>query len=152
MRVQHSHCVSRPDFQPPLQLTSIPHIQRVQNQRRQREVVDPIDLFGDFDLLEVMTVDLDEYLDTKAVRLICQLRDEFEGFGNHEATGARLLNCISNGVEPNRTNAGGVKLLQDIFEVAFAFTVMDIDVDLLARKCGPQQTLPAVLELVIREW
>jgi len=45
-----------------------------------------------------------------------------------------------------------VKLLQDILEVAFAFTVMDVDVDLLARKCGPQQTLLAMLEFVFREW
>src|SRR5205823_13850467 len=99
-----------------------------------------------------MTVDLHEYFDTKRVRLICQLRDEFEGFGNHEAAGARLLNCISNRVEPDCTNAGGVKLLQDIFEVAFAFSVTDVDVDLLARKCGPQQARFAMLEFVFREW
>ena len=58
-------------------------------------------------------MDLHQYLDAKRVRSSCQFRDEFESFGNHEATGPRFLYCISNRVEPNRANAGSVKLLKD---------------------------------------
>jgi hypothetical protein len=84
-----------------------------------------------------MTVNLHEYLDTKRVRLSCQFRDEFEGFGDHEATGSGFLYCISKSARRNGANAGIVKLLEDTFEVPFAFGVMDVDVDLLAGKRGP---------------
>src|SRR5436190_14993931 len=99
-----------------------------------------------------MTVDFHQDLDTKRVRLSCQLRDEFESFRDHEATGPRFLYCISNGVEPNSPDAGGLKLLEDTLQVPFAFGVTNVDVDLLAGKCRPQQTLLAMLEFVFREW
>ena len=45
-----------------------PRVQRVQHERRQREVVDPVDLPRDVDLVLVVTVDLHEHLDAERVR------------------------------------------------------------------------------------
>src|SRR2546427_7106239 len=85
------------------------------------------------------------------MRLCCEVSDEIESLGNHEAAGSGFLDRITNCIEANRANPGGVKLLKDRVEVSFAFGVMHIDIDLIAGKVGPQKALLAFLELVLCE-
>ena len=60
MRIQHGDGVVRPDFHPFAEWLDIGRIKGMQNQRRQSEIVDPIDLAGDLDLLLVIAMHLDE--------------------------------------------------------------------------------------------
>src|SRR5438132_5115196 len=76
--VQHGHRVARSDFKPALQLTRIAGVKRMQHEWRQREVVDPVHLACDLNLLEVMAVDLDQDFDAERMRLCCEVSDEIE--------------------------------------------------------------------------
>ena len=139
MGVQHGHGVARTD-----RTASAPADEdrdlkeRVQHERRQREIVDPVDLAGDFDLLQVVAVNLDQDLDAQRTGLGGQFGDEFEGFGNHETAGARLLDCVPDRVEPDHLDPRSLELAEDRLQIGFRLRMPDIDVDLLRIEGGPQ--------------
>ena len=87
----------------------------------------------------MVPVDLDQHVDAERVRLRGEVGDEGERLGNHEAARAGLLDRIADRVEPDGTDARRVKPVEHAREVAPAFRVVDVDVDLLAGERGPQQ-------------
>src|SRR5690349_2275733 len=119
MRVQHGYRIARTDFEPALQLTDIAGIQRVQYEWGECEIVYPIDLPGDLDLLLIMGMDFDEHFNSKCVRLGFELGDECEGLGNHETARARLFDGVTSRVQAYTANARGLKLLQNPVQVEF---------------------------------
>ena len=139
MRVEHGDGVARTNLKPALQGGGITRVQRVQNQRRQREVVDPVDLARDVDLILVVAVDFDQHLHAERVRLCRELGDERERLRNHEAARARLLDGEADGIEPNRADAGAVQTLEDAGEIPLRFGMRHVDVDLIARERGPEE-------------
>ena len=48
------------------QAAGVARVQRMQDQRRKREIVHPIDLPGDIDLFPIVTVDLHQHFDSRA--------------------------------------------------------------------------------------
>ena len=78
VRVEHGDGVARTNLEPALQRRRVARVQRVQHQRRQREVVDPVDLARDVDLILVVPVDFDEHLHAERVRLRREVGDERE--------------------------------------------------------------------------
>ena len=89
VRVEHGDGVARPDLEPAHQARHVSRVQRVQHQRRQREVVDPVDLTRHVDLILMVPVDFDEHLHAERVRLRREVGNERERLGNHEAARAR---------------------------------------------------------------
>ena len=77
----------------------VARVERVQHERRQREVVDPVDLSRHVDLFLVVAVDLDQHFDAAGVRPRGEVLDERERLGNHEAAGSGLLDRKAGGIE-----------------------------------------------------
>jgi hypothetical protein len=69
MRIEHRDGFAWTDREPALQSTGITRIQRVQDQRRKREVVNPIDLLRDLDLILVVAVHLHQHFHSQCVGL-----------------------------------------------------------------------------------
>ena len=114
-------------------------IQRVQDQRWQGEVVHPVNPVSHVELILVVTVNFDQHLHIERVRLCGEPGDERERLRNHEAAGARLLDCEADCIEPNRADAGAVQTMENAGEVPLRFGMRHVDVDLIAREGGPQE-------------
>ena len=128
------------------QAPRVPGVERVQHERRQREVVDAVDMLGDFDLLAIVTMDLHQDFDSTCSRLFGQLPDKRKRFGNHEARGPRFLDGVAGGIQADRANACRLKLIQNLLQIAFARGIANVDIDLLRRECRPQQALGSILK------
>jgi hypothetical protein len=87
--VEHRDRVVGPDLAPARGAGRRAGVQRVQHQRGQREVVDPVDALGDLELLAPVAVDLDQDLDAAGVGAGGEVVDEGEGLLGHERRGAR---------------------------------------------------------------
>ena len=74
-----------------LQRRAVPREERVQHERRQREVVHPVHVARDLDLLLVVRMHLDEHLEPLTARPIGERADEVEGLGQHEAARPAFL-------------------------------------------------------------
>ena len=96
VRVQHGDGVRGRISSHRFRLRGVSRVQRVQHERRQGEVVDPVDLARDVDLFLVVPVDFDQHLHAKRARLRREFGDERERLGNHEAAGSGLLDRISD--------------------------------------------------------
>jgi hypothetical protein len=136
--VEHGDDVVRPHLEPSRQRLAVACVDRVQRQRWQREVVHPIDLRRDFELIVIVPMDLDEHLDAECVRLRGHIGDERKRLRDHETAGARPLDREPDGVEPNRPYPGGMQSRKDRRQISPALRVLDVDVDLLAGERGPQ--------------
>ena len=101
---------------------------------------------GDFDLILIVRVDFNQHFDPARIGLAPEFRDEIERFGNHEATGARLLDGVADRVQANDANAGILKLIENPRQVIPARRMTNIDVDLLGRESGPEKMLGSVGE------
>ena len=123
----------------------------MQDQGRQREVIDQIHLPGDFDLILIVAVDLHQHVHIAGSRLVGQLFEEVIGLGDHEAACARFLDGISRRIKPDRRDPGAGKILQNAVEIGRPLLAMDVDVDLLRREGGPDHLLAAILEGDLRE-
>ncbi len=139
VRVQDSDRIARTDGKPSSQRTGIAAKKRMQHQRRQCKIVYPIDLAGDFDLLQIMAVNLDQDLDAQRTGLCGQLGDKVEGFRDHETAGSGLFDRIPDGIEPYHLYARSLKLPEDRIQISFRLRVADIDIHLLRIECSPQQ-------------
>ena len=117
----------------------------MEHQRRQREVVDAIDLPRDGDLLFVVAVDFHEHIDSQGVRLGGQFRNEVESFRDHETARSRLFDCIADGIEPDHPDPRCLELPKDGVEVCGGVRMPDIDIHLLRIEGGPQH-LPLARE------
>jgi hypothetical protein len=109
----------------------------VQHQRRQREIVDPVDPLGDLDLLSILGVDLDQHLDPQAARLGGQLADELVGLRDHEAAAAGALDRIADRVQSHHPDPGCAERLQYLTQVGAPEPVLEVDVDLLRGEGRP---------------
>src|ERR1700720_81783 len=88
---------------------ALAHEQRVEDERRGCEVIAPVDLPGNLELLRIVAVDLDQDFHAKGASLGGERGDEAKGLGNHETTCCPLFNRVTHGVEPNHAYAGGLK-------------------------------------------
>ena len=149
--VEHGQGIAWADLEPVGQRCGLAGIKGMQDQGRQREVIDQIHLPGDFDLILIVAVDLHQHVHIAAARLVGQLFEEVIGLGDHEAACARLLDGIARRIKPDRGDPGAGKILQNAVEIGRSLLAMDVDVDLLRREGGPDHLLAAILEGDLRE-
>src|SRR6185312_16449072 len=152
MCVEYGYGIARGNFEPALQVSRIAAIERVQHERRQREIVDPVALPRDFDLVLIMCVDLDQNLGPPRVGLRSEFRDEVERFANHEATGAGFLDGVTDGVEADDPNTGAVELVKNEREVLATRGMVNVDVNLFGSKGGPEKVFDSVCETRLCKW
>ena len=149
MRIEHGDGVSRPDLHPFAEWLGIGRIKGMQNQRRQREIVDPIDPAGDLDLLLVIAVHLDENFHVERTGLPCELIDESEGFGDHETAGAGFLDGVTDSVKSDGVDAGCMEAFENGAEIGLTLRMRHVDVNLLRRERGPDQLLYAIAQTCV---
>jgi hypothetical protein len=123
----------------------------VQDERWQREVVDPVDLTRDVNLILVVPVNFDEHVHAARARLRREIGNERTRLGNHEAARARLLDRVADGVEPDGANACIMESREHRGQVSPAFGMLHVDIDLVAREGRPQQHLLPARGRVLRE-
>ena len=75
-------------------------------------------------------MDFDQHFDSMGVRPLREFADEFKGLGNHETTGAALLDGVTGSVEADRPNACLLKSIQDFIQVPLALRGTDVDIHL----------------------
>src|SRR4051812_5008645 len=119
----------------------------MQDQRRKREIVNPIHSPGNLDLFEIVTVDLYQDFNLQFIHLCGEIADEGKCLGDHETTGSRLLDRVPDGIEPYDANTRRLKLPEDFLQIARALCVLDVNIDLLSCERGPEQAVFAVGEL-----
>lgn len=79
--VEHGDHVVGPDVEPLPQRSAVPCEQRVQDQRREREVIHPVDVPAHVDLAAVVGVQLGQHPDADLPGLLRKLGDERQGVG-----------------------------------------------------------------------
>ena len=104
----------------------------------------PVHMPGDVDLVLVVRMNLDQYFDTQLVRLDRSPCNEVERLWDHETAGAGFLDRVARGIQANRPNSSGLKLTQDLFPGTRPCGRADVDIDLLRRERGPQETSPCL--------
>jgi hypothetical protein len=144
MRVEHGDGVGGALPGPGLQRLGSAEEQRMQHQRRQREVVHPVHPLRDLDLLAVVAVHLHQHLQPQAAGDAGEFINEGEGLGHHEAAVAWLLDGVAHRVAAHHRHAGLRQLPQDGQQVGLALRVVDVDVDLLGGEGGPQDAALAI--------
>ena len=112
VRIEHGDGVVRAYVGPVGDGLDVAGAQRVQQQRRQGEVVDAVHLGCDFDLLLVVGVHFDEDLQAALDAFLTQTRDELEGLRGHEAAGAGFLGAVADGVETDVADVGSRHLVE----------------------------------------
>ena len=110
----------------------------MQDERRKREVVDPVHPGGDLDLLPVVGVDFDQHLDAQRPGPSGKSTDERVGLRHHEAGPAGLLHRVPGRVEADDAHVGGGQRAQDPLQIRSPLRVMDVDVDLLRGEGRPE--------------
>ena len=106
MRIEYGDGIVRTDVGPMRDRLNVTGIQRMQQQRRKREIVDAIDLRCNLNLLLVVGVHFDEDFQTALDTLFTQAGDELERLRSHEAARASFLSAVADGVETNVTDMG----------------------------------------------
>ena len=66
MSIEYRDAVPRADYQPVFQACRVARKQRVQHERRKREIIDPVNMPGDVDLILIVRVDLHQHFDSSA--------------------------------------------------------------------------------------
>nr|UVY99315.1 hypothetical protein K4M20_00042 [Agrobacterium fabrum] len=89
----------------------------MQYQWGQREIVDAVNLPGDFDLVTIVTVNFDKNLHPAIPCLLGELGKEAIGLINHEATGSGLLDRVAGGIEADCRYVGFSKAIEDGLQV-----------------------------------
>ena len=138
--VEHVDRIRRTHRHPTLQVGRIASIQGVECQWGQGEVVDEVDASGDLELVEVVTVDLDEHLHVAVVAGSSQPVDEGERLGQHEARRTGAFDRVAHRIESHEGDSAAVELVEDADEVGPAELVLDVDVDLAVGERRPHQT------------
>ncbi len=124
----------------------------MQHERRQREVVYPVDVARDLDLPLIVRVDLHQHFEPELARALGELADEVEGLRHHERAVTALLDRVADRIEPNHAHAVRGERLQDGVEVPDSLRMLYIDVDLLGRESGPEDAPGAVRQRHRRKW
>ena len=150
VRIEHGDGVVRAYVGPVGDGLDVAGAQRVQQQRRQGEVVDAVHLGCDFDLLLVVGVHFDEDFQTALDAFLTQTGDQLEGLRGHEAAGAGFLGAIADGVETDVADVGSRHLVEDGHEVFPALVGIGVDVHLLRGEADPHEAGLAG-ELVVGE-
>ena len=150
MRIEYGDGVVRADFGPVGHGFDVTGEQRVQKQRRQGEIVDAVHLGGDFHLLLVVAMHLNENFEAALDALLAQTGDELKGLGGHEAAGAGFLGAVAHGVETDVAHVAGGHLIEDGHQVFPALGGISVDVHLLRGEADPYQTGLAA-EVVVGE-
>ena len=150
MRIEYGDGIVRTDVGPMRDRLNVTGIQRMQQQRRKREIVDAIDLRCNLNLLLVVGMHFDEDFQTALDTLFTQAGDELERLRSHEAARASFLSAVADGVETNVADVGCGHLIEDGHEVFPALVGIGVDVHLLRGEADPYQTGLAG-ELVVGE-
>ena len=150
VRVEHGDGVVRADVGPVGDGLDMAGEQRVQQQRRQGEIVHAVDFGCDFDLLLVVGVHFDEDLQAALDAFLTQTGDQLEGLRGHEAAGAGFLGAIADGVEADVADVRGGHLVENRHEVFPTLVGIGVDVHLLRGEAHPDQARLAG-ELVVGE-
>ena len=111
---------------------------RMEEERWKREIINPIDLARDFHLLQIVTVNFDQYFHPKPMGLLGESFDEAKSLRNHETACSSFLDGVTDCIEPNHPHAGGLKPAEDGFQIRFTLGMGHVDVDLLRSECGPE--------------
>ena len=96
-------------------------------------------------------MDFDQHFDSTLVRPPREFADEFKGLGNHETTGAALLDGVTGSIQADRPNACLLKLIQDFIQVPFALRGTDVDIHLFRGERSPQEPLGSIVQAHFRE-
>ena len=112
----------------------------MEQQARDREVVDAVDLAGDGDLLLVVRVYFDQRFQAAGFGFRLDPADEVEGLGGHEAAGLGLLGAVADRVEADVAHVAARQLVEDGQQVIPAFLGVGVDIDLLRGEGGPHET------------
>ena len=142
--VEHGDRVHRADAQPLEQRVGVPGGERVQHQRREGEVVHPVDAAGDLDLVPVVGVHLDQHLEPALAAPRGDLVDEGVGVRRHERRGPGCLDRVADGVQPHARHAGRGQGVEHPQEVGAGGRVRDVHVDLPGGERRPDQPPGAV--------
>ncbi len=144
--VKHGHRVRRPMLQPGKERPRVRRRQRVQDQRRQGEVVHIVDLPCDLDLVPVVGVHFDQDFQAPVMTPGRNLIDELERVRCHERGHTRRLDRVADRIEPDVGHARRGEPVEDAQQVRAGRRVADINVDLLRCEGRPDKHLPAVGE------
>jgi hypothetical protein len=144
--VEHGDRVVGPDVEPLPQRSAVPSEQRVQDQRREREVIHPVDVSAHVDLAAVVGVQLGQHLDADLPGLLRQLGNERQGVGGHEAARPWGLDGVADGVEPDGRDPVLCEAFQDTEQVITGCWLADVKVDLAAGEGRPHQAPAASLD------
>src|SRR5215469_10174808 len=109
----------------------------MQDERRKSEIIDPVNLLCDFNLLQVVTVDLHKTFHTEGMDLRRKRFDEAKSFGYHETTRSGLLDCIAHCIESDRPYADRLKSMEDCAQIGLPLPMFHVDVDLSWSKRSP---------------
>ena len=150
MRVKHGDGIVRTDVGPMRDRLNVTGIQRVQQQRRKREIVDAIDLRRNLNLLLVVGMHFDEDFQAALDTLLTQTGDELERLRSHEAACAGFLSAVADGVETNVADVGCGHLIENRHQVFPTLVGIRVNVDLLRGETDPNQAGLAC-ELVVGE-
>jgi hypothetical protein len=120
----------------------------MQDQWRQREIVDSVDLLGDLDLLLRVGVHLTNTSSPRSRhhRVISWMKAKVSGVMNEVSQG--VFYGVADGIQPDTPGLRRLQSVQNASEVGERDRLPDIDVDLLGRKGGPDQPLGAVCQRV----
>ena len=150
MRVKHGDGIVRTDVGPMRDRLNVTGIQRVQQQRRKREIVDAIDLRRNLNLLLVVGMHFDEDFQAALDTLLTQTGDELERLRSHEAACAGFLSAVADGVETNVADVGCGHLIENRHQIFPTLVGIRVNVDLLRGETDPNQAGLAC-ELVVGE-
>ena len=138
MGIEYGDGVVWPNCQPMGKGSGIARKQRMQHERRQREIIDPIDVACNFHLLQMVAVNFDQDFHPEAMGLLRKRLNKTKGLRNHEAARSGFLDGIADCIEPNQAHAGGLKPAEDVSQIRLAPGMGHVDVDLLRSKGGPK--------------
>src|ERR1700758_3488476 len=139
VRVEDRHRICGTYSKPSDKCSCIARKQRVQDQGREREVRHPSDLPRDFDLLQVVTVDLNKNLHPESVSLGRQRGNETKRLRDHEATRTWFLYRVAHSIEPDHAYASAPKTFEDTGQVRLPLRMLHINVDLLRSEGSPEK-------------
>src|SRR5512146_896171 len=105
-----------------------------------------------FDLLQIVAMNLDENFNPERMCMLRQLRNVFEGLRDHETGCATLLDCIADCIKSDGADASLVKAGQDALKVSLTLSRQHINVDLLRGECSPEQMFLTVGQSGVSEW
>ena len=102
----------------------------MQSQRWEGEIVNPVHLPSDLNLIVMVAVHLNQHFDSQRMGLSGKPGDKVKRLRDHETTCAGFLDREASGIQPDCADTGSLEVIQDLLQIAFACGRLDIDIDL----------------------